>query len=263
MRNSLKFWMTFFVICFYSFGALANSLESIAQRCGQPQAQEPKIFSEDFKWGYDLLEMLSKFSEMYKSPKRLDRRAYWNPDRHEIALPYYDDRGGDIVVNLNFVNSVARHIERAFEMQVVDAVFFPDMGHSHLLIPATKYNTQYKLYPVEKMRFLYEDLFKDNEVKILYHTAEQLKMLDENDNLLSDPKIRWRHHTRNIVGEINPQTDLFYVQNPDSKVNTAHGLEGYEWWGGGYNLSANEKGCFSYTVFGKTYYFDISMFDLD
>ncbi|WP_374030082.1 hypothetical protein [Bdellovibrio bacteriovorus] len=240
-----------------------NSMLEISQRCQPLSAHEKALYSNDFRWGFDLPGMMQKFTEIYDSEKRLPRRAYWDAQKNVLKLPYDEFRGGDIEINENFVQSIARHIERAFEAKYIDAVFFPDMGHSHLLIPQQLMTDKYDKYPVQQMSLMYQDMFKDSQVEVLYHTAEQLKALDDNGQVLNDEHIKWRHHTRNIVGLINPTTDLKVLQNPQSKANTVGEVPGYYWWGAGFNLSAQKEGCFEYRHNGRVYYFDLSMYDLE
>jgi hypothetical protein len=207
--------------------------------------------------------MLEKFLEIYQAPKRLPKRAFWDEKSQLLKLPFDSGRGGDIAISETFIHSIVRHIERAFELKYVDAVFFPDMGHSHLLIPDGLYQDKYDKYPINQMSLMYQEMFRDPQVNILYHTAEQLNTLDQNDVVLLDPKIQWRYKTRNIVGQNQPATDLRVLQNPESKANTVGGEVGYRWWGGGFNLSGNQRGCFEYRAHGKVYFFDLSMSDLE
>lgn len=236
-----------------------NTPELIAARC-KPSQQI--IYSNDFKWGYELPELLMKFVDMYQAPQRLDRNAYWNSTTQRIQFPYEDFRGGEVTVSETFVQTVARHIEEAFRLDVVDGVFFPDMGHSHFLIPDALWESTYDRYPVAQMSQFYRDLLKDPKLKILYHTAEQVKMLDDQDQVLPDSRIQHRHRTRNIVAPNSIQARLSFAQNPQSPVNTVSDVKGYFWWGSGFNLSANSQGCFAYRAKGKVFYFDMSLYDL-
>lgn len=219
--------------------------------------------SEDFHWGYSLPELIARFKEIYSSQKRLAKRAYWDSKAQVLKLPHYRERGGDVVVPLRLVESVRNHIEAGFEQNVIDGVFFPDMGHSHLLIPTQKYEEIYEPYPVPQLTKFYEKLFADVDLKILYHTAEQLKVRDENGQALPDERLKFRFKTRNLVGFNDGSRKLLFLQNPQSPANTAHDLEGHFYYGAGFNLSANEKGCFRYSKSGKDYFFDISLFDLE
>ena len=254
-------WM--FLLIFVSQNVWAgNSLKEISRRCGPLSAGEKPLYSGEFKWGVDIPGMLLKFTEIYRSPKRLPQRAFWDAKKNVLKLPFDAGRGGDIEISENFVKSIVRHVERAFELAYVDAVFFPDMGHSHFLIPEQIMKEKYDRYPVSNMAGMFQDMFKDERVKVLYHTAEQIKTLDEDGNVLNDEQIKWRYKTRNIVGDINPATDLTVLQNPASKANTVGEVPGYFWWGGGFNLSSQQDGCFEYKAHGQTMYFDLSMFDL-
>ena len=125
------------------------------------------------------------------------------------------------------------------------------MGHSHFLIPDQIWKSKYDKYPVNQFSKLYTDLFSDPELKILYHTAEQLQLTDENKNVLNDSYIQWRHHTRNIVGTNDGDKKLNLLQNPESPSNTVNRLEGHFYYGGGYNISSNINGCFQYLKNGQ------------
>jgi hypothetical protein len=240
-----------------------NTPAEIAQRCAPPTKQEKPLYSSDFHWGYDISEMVQKSDEMYNSDKRLPKRAYWDVKRRQLILPYTKERGGNVVVTEDFVQTIAAHVERAFANSFIDAVFFPDMGHSHLLIPQQRFDEYYAKIPNEKVAKIYQEVFRDPELKILYHTAEQLKMLDDDKNVLPNPWLRWRHHSRNIVGVNSLTKALDILQNPESKANTVGEVPGYYWWGAGFNLSANKKGCFEFKRQGQSYYFDLSLFDLE
>ncbi|KAF0126670.1 MAG: hypothetical protein FD189_2420 [Elusimicrobia bacterium] len=238
-----------------------NSAVAIAGRCPPPAAGEEKIWQSDFHWNYSLPEMKARFAEMYASPKRLDRRAYWDAAKSRLMLPHDAGRGGDFEIGPGLVKAVARHIERAFELDYIDAVFFPDMGHSHILVPDGLWAEKYSGYPVDRMSDLYRDMLADPRLKIFYHTAEQLKML-EDGQLVADERVRFRHKTRNISGPITADAELTVHQNPASAANTVHGAPGHHWWGAGFNFSAQKDGCFVYRNGGKEYRFDISLYDL-
>lgn len=250
------------LIGYTPFAIAQNTAAEFRSRC-QPSPQKEVLYSNDFKWGYSLSELLSKFTEIYSSEKRLAQRAYWDDKTQTLRLPFDKSRGGDVVITEKFVQSIADHIEQAFQLNVIDGVFFPDMGHSHLLIPENIYDSKYKQIPVDQMSRMYEEFYNDSDIKILYHTAEQLQMTEKDGRVIDNPRVRWRHQTRNLVGGNFQKSSLEFFQNPDSRVNTVHEVAGYHWWGGGFNLSANKKGCFSYQNNNQIYYFDISLYDLE
>lgn len=247
----------------YSFASAQNRSSLVAIENCLAGNSPAKLVSEDFRWGYSLPELISRFTEIYSSEKRLQKRAYWDSKNQVFKLPYDSNRGGDVVLPLKLVESVRNHIEAGFEMKVIDGVFFPDMGHSHFLIPIQKYQEIYDPFPVNQLAKFYETLLADSDLKVLYHTAEQLKTRDENNQVLPDERIQFRFRTRNLVGRNDGSRELLFLQNPESVANTAHDLEGHRYYGAGFNLSANQNGCFRYTRDGKDSFFDLSLYDLE
>ncbi|MFA5140599.1 MAG: hypothetical protein WC728_15330 [Elusimicrobiota bacterium] len=235
---------------------------SKAERCAPEGEGDPKLYSSDFRWDYTLPEMRQRFEEIYASPKRLGQRAYWNEKAGRYELPN-DRGGGPVALPESYIKAVARHIEAAFEKDVIDGVFFPDMGHSHLLIPQELWDSKYGAYPSERTSQFYTDVFSDPRVMTFYHTAEQLKARDADGTLVADERTRMRYQTRNIAGANTADAELHMYQNPESNANTVRQVPGYSWYGAGFNLSANQNGCFSYTVKGRTFYFDISLKDVE
>lgn len=229
-------------------------------RCLPPAAGEEVIYQSDFHWNYSLPEMKARFKEMYSSPKRLDKRAYWSEEAGGLVLP---PARGDIPVKVApvLVKALSRHIERALELGYADTVFFPDMGHSHLLIPLELWESRYSAYPLDQSSQMYTDMFSDPAIHIFYHTAEQLKMLEDGQPV-NDEAVLFRRANRNIAGPIAADAELTVYQNPESAANTVHDVPGYRWWGAGFNFSAQKDGCFSYTYKGQTYRYDISLQDL-
>lgn len=241
-----------------------NSLSEIAQRCPAQPSAEPVLRQNDFSWGYSLPDMLVKLIETYSSKKRLAARAYWNTDKQALMLPFIPAWGGEFEVTEIFVRAVARHVEQALALGYADAVFFPDMGHSHLLIPEELMAEKYSRFDAPEFAKMYQEMLRDPQVKIFYHTAEQLQLVDADRVPLKDEKIAWRRHTRNIAGPISPKAELELFQNEESPTNTVSEVAGYRWWGAGFNLSASENGCFEYrSPQGQVFRFDISMKDLE
>lgn len=242
--------------------AEGNTAAELARRCAPAAKDEPILRQSDFRWNYTLPEILSRSSEIYVSPKRLAERAYWDAKTGAIRLPYLAERGGPVEISPAFVTAVQRQLEKALELGYADAVFFPDMGHSHLLVPDKLWKTKYDLYPISDTTGMYRDMFKDPRVQLFYHTAEQLKARGEDGQLVSDAATRFRYRNRNISGFIKPDPELYVHQNPGSSANTVSGVPGYFWWGAGFNVSAQKDGCFVYNSKGKSYRFDLSLYDL-
>lgn len=231
------------------------------ERCAPEAAGETPVYADDFKWGYSLGDIKERDKEIYASGKRLGRRAFWNPKTGRLELPYDSGRGGNVPLPEGFVRAVIGHVEEAFAASYVDALIFPDMGHSHFLIPEKLWEEKFEAYPVSEFNKLYEAMMSEPRLQVLYHTAEQLKTREEDGRLVADPRTQFRYKTRNIVGG-NPGP-LRVEQNPQSTANTVNGVDGYRWWGGGFNISASKDGCFAASVGGRTVRFDLSLFDLE
>ncbi len=241
-------------------GPEAGVPAALSGRCAPPAPSEPVIYQSDFHWNYSLPEMKARFAEMYASPKRLDKRAYWDEKAGSLVLPSpYGDR--PVKIGMPLVSALRRHIEMALEKGYADAVFFPDMGHSHLLIPQALWDSKYDKYPASEQARMYEDMLADPAVHIFYHTAEQLKTLQDGQPI-NDEALLFRRANRNISGPIRPGSGLTVYQNPESAANTVHEVPGFRWWGAGFNFSAQKDGCFPYNFREQTYYFDISLQDL-
>lgn len=258
--------LLFLSLCAQAFAADDSAIFGLlvfdAARCRPETVADEKLYSGDFKWDYTLPEMVQRFLDIYAGPKRLQKRAYWNAGKKRFELPYLANRGGAVVLPESFVRSVGRHIVSADKGGYIDGVFFPDMGHSHFLIPESIWNEKYSDYPVGDIGKLYEGLFQEPALEILYHTAEQLTTRNPDGTLVDDARTKWRYETRNIVGD-NIGHGLKVLQNPQSRANTVAEVPGYFWHSAGFNVSANENGCFSVEAGGKTRRFDLSLFDLE
>lgn len=235
-------------------------------QCRPETAQDEKLFQADFGWKYLVTDIPRLFEQVYNWGKRLPLRAYFDSETRQFRLPYFPERGGDIVMPEAFIKNVRLHIENALEKNYVDAVMFPDMGHSHFYIPQESWDKTYNeaTSSTDKYSRFYENLFADSKIKTLYHTAEQIKTLDEDKEPLRDRRTIWRFATRNLFAWNDSSGRLDILENLSSPggANTVHEVSGYRSWSAGYNISANKDGCFSYTHRGQTQYFDISMYDL-
>lgn len=239
-----------------------SSMASPAERCRPPGPQDPVIYSQDFRWGYSLDELRAVSSEFYRSPKRLPDRARWNAERGAYVMPFRAEQGGDVVIPTRLIESVRKHIEAALERRYIDGVVFPDMGHSHFYLPQEVWDRDYAAIPIAETARLYERMMDDPSLRVLYHTAEQLQTLDAERNPLANRDVQWRFHTRNIFGD-NRGLGILEIRNaPESRANTVSELPGYKVWSAGFNLSANESGCFPFKVAGENRWFDLSLSDL-
>ena len=236
---------------------------TIAARCTPPADDEPVIYSNEFSWGYTQETMKAKFEEMYASDKRLSERAYFDDETGNFILPTYEGWGGEVILSRRLVENVTMHIEKALLLGYADFVFFPDMGHSHFFVPEDHWEEHYRGTPVSGIADRNTKLFEDPELKVLYHTAEQLEMLDDNNKVLDDPWVQWRYHTRNPVGDNDWQGRIDLLREYESAANTSRNYPGHHYHGAGFNLSANKDGCFPYRApDGQLFWYDISLEDL-
>ncbi|MCC6137579.1 MAG: hypothetical protein IT287_03035 [Bdellovibrionaceae bacterium] len=146
------------------------------------------------------------------------------------------------------ISAVASHITQALENKYAEAVFYPDMGHVHILAPAQNYETL-------KSGLNRKDLL------FLYHTAELIQMKSNTKaggSLVENPWLQWRYYSRNFIGTLDPLQKVTVVYSNDSYYNTVRFIPGYNEIETLY-LSAHHEGCFSYKSRMQTLNFDISL----
>ncbi|MGE3759510.1 MAG: hypothetical protein AB7H97_17225, partial [Pseudobdellovibrionaceae bacterium] len=198
----------------------------------------------------------------YKSPKRLMGRTYFDPSSAQLKVPILlFGAAQPITVPRSFITTVTRQVEMALRRHYADFIFFADMGHSHFVIPQERWDNHYNKIPVPEMYRLYEDVMNDPMIRIFYHTGEQINFSEDSGALLPDRYLLWRYFSRNIVGQnFNPLGILEVLVNPDMNAyNTVQEYPGHQWFGGGFYIHSNEKGCFPYkTPDGSVLYFDLS-----
>lgn len=230
--------------------------------CGKPGPDEPVVYASDFKWGMSLSEMKERFSFIYESGKRLKGRAYY--DAAEKAY-VYESRTGKVRLTERFLKNVSRHIEIALERRYADFAFFPDMGHSHLFIPERDW-AKLKDIPANQQHVFYERVYALPGLKVLYHTAEQLAVLEGergNQSFPQNAELLWRYFSRNPVGDNATGENVAPQFAFGESYNTLRDLKGHHYYSAGFNISASKNGCFVYrTPDGKELRFDLSPEDL-
>ena len=264
--RGVGFFGVFFLVTSVSFSSAlgTDSYVAIASRCQPEKPDEAHLTANDFRWGYSLPEMLSKMGEIYQTEgKRLPRRLYWDQKKGHYAFPYALSRGGPVRVPLFFIEGVVQTIQSALQAGWVEGVMFPDMGHSHLLIPHALYKKWLGKFQVSELSRQYEAMLSHPEVLFLYHTAEQLRFLDEHQQVLPDPYLQNRWKTRNLIASHKPGVPIQLGQNLKSPANTVGQWPGFDWWGAGFNLSMHQQGCLYFEHKGQKVYFDLSLYDLE
>lgn len=261
--------MTQYFIKFMSALALVTlSFSSFAsvrvETCQRPEG-ETHVMQNDFHWNMELSEIIAKESEIRASGARLKGRAFVD-EKGQVVMPLNIFSRGEVLVSLpeNFISSVTKHVEKAFDRGYINALIFPDMGHSHLYIDKKFYDQELSKLGAARFDELYQKVFEHKETKILYHTAEQLRLTGDDKLPRSERKIQWRFYTRNLLGDLHNTGALDLLHEESSSHNTAHNYkpEDYRYWGAGFNISTSKDGCFSYRVGEQTFYFDLSFEDL-
>jgi hypothetical protein len=132
------------------------------------------------------------------------------------------------------------------------------MGHAHILIPQKVYKEEISPIPIRDKNLLYQKMLAHREVKFLYHTAELIDLKSSYNDPLLQRHLRWRFYTRNLLGGNQALGKLDILHNHEHPANSVNRLEGYKYWGAGFDISANKNGCFVYTYNGKKYFYDIN-----
>jgi hypothetical protein len=255
--------MKYFYNIIFVFYSLTGAAALDTKRCLPELPGEIPVYSSDYKWDLTLDEITDIAISMYRSEKRLAQRAYYDRSMKSFVFPEGESLGGKVRIPEQFAKTIVKHVEKAFERGYVDALIFPDMGHSHFLVPMDFYKQEIEPLPLSQFNFIYQKIMQNKDVKVVYHTAEQLRFMDENKKLIDDKKLQWRFYTRNLVGHNTPEPDLeIFNATAENSANTMGEIRGYRWWGGGFNIHANKKGCFEFKRGGKAYYFDLSLRDL-
>lgn len=258
--------MFFISSIFWVLGALGSALdnpnyiqESI-QRC-TPQESEDWVYSNDFKWGYTLLEMQDRFLTLYSSSKRLRYRVNYDAQQKSFVIYHGTTTMIPVAIPESFIRNVTTQIETAIQRSYANYVFFPDMGHSHLHIPEEVWDSEYKELSNNQPQF-YQKVFSDSRTQVLYHLAEQLKAKDDNDKILDDPNIQWIYWNRNYLVLNDESGSHSNPINTSTSYNTVSSVPGHHSWSQGFALHASKNGCFSYRdANGVIRYYDIAIYD--
>lgn len=247
-----------------SFAADTVSVTHNVPLCSAPVSSEQVLNATEFKWFYTKIEMAEKFNEVYSSGKRLLNRARRSGESGEYELLYEGNEGTvEVPITRKFIENLTAAIVKAHKLAYVDHVFFPDMGHSHLWIPKQLFDEFTFPMSDEEIARLYTQSLNHPDTRFLFHTAEQLKMLDDEHYVLSDKALAWRYFTRNLLVANDNSNTLDILSNLESIGNTVcEPAEGYALWSAGLYISASEDGCFSYTIGNQTRYYDISLTNL-
>ena len=244
--------------------ASANPVEAsrLLSHCLKPSQSEEVIFTSDFSFIRKLSphEMELKFERLYKGPKRLFKRAYFDPSTQRIKAPIPHIQS-EAHVDSAFAANVSNHIKQSLKKGLSFYPFFSDMGHGHFLIPRKTYRRiKTSSFSSQATANFYQSMTSNPDVKLLYHVGEQLQFFKKprlRKSFLSE-KIRSYYTTRNFVAYQKGETTQIEVlkRENDSKL-TINEYPKHLYYGAFY-FHANHQGCFSTEMHGKKIYFDIS-----
>lgn len=254
MKNTLLFIAV--TLMSLSLQALPTDPIRIAEtRCAPESASEPKLYRPDTMpgaegWFFDQTEMKTRYEQIYSSGKRLTNRAFYRDNAFYIPSAW-----GEIKLGEQAILAIISHVEEALRLAYAEYPYFPDMGHAHFHIPNDFWDQVADLPADQRL----SKIINNPKVKALYHTAEQLRIQDEDQQLPEDKHLQWRYWTRNIVGDMSPGRQLEIHRHIDGDdYNTVRTVEGHR-NGWGFDLSASRDGCFPFQFNGKTMYFDINL----
>lgn len=251
------------LFCGSSFALTVDEkLEMAKTRCQKEVKGEPTVFANDFKFGMDYEDVKSLYPEIYESGKRLSQRTFFVNNKFVFPEPSLSGtpKGVEIDIPDKFIKGIILQIETILKNRYAEFIFFPDLGHSHFFIEKSFYNKE--IYnQVMDYKTRYEILMNHTELKVLYHTAEQIRLKDEDDNLVQSDWLRWRYYSRNPVADLDGKVQILF--NSNDKFNTVRDFdEDHHYWGAGFNISASKNGCFPFEQGAEIKYFDISFMDL-
>lgn len=256
MRGILVGVLVFFCISVNAAPIPVEEKLAIAkERCAPYKEGDAVLYRDKFKFGQTREAMAELYSEVYESEDRLKNRIGFYANEGFVSGT---EEGRKTLFPEHYLQAVIKQVENALRLTYVEHVFYSDMGHSHLFIP----QDYYQEHMAGGGRTFYESLsvaLESTELKTLYHTAEQLEMLDENKEILKDRYIQWRFHTRNPTGD--NQGNLEILTDFSEQVNTVRDYpSGNHRFYAGFYISANKNGCFPFEQKdGSVAYFDISV----
>jgi hypothetical protein len=205
--------------------------------CSRPLPDEPYTSRTEWNVIRSKDSASQSWKDLYQSGRRLRNRAYLAED-----LSYVFPDGTKIPSR--FLNSLKAQIATAIDRKYADHVFYPDLGHVHLLIPEGTQDLSD------------ESALSRPDLIFLYHTAELYEMRPGGE-LSPDPWLQWRFYSRNLVGHNDERADVD-IAYTDEKYGTVRGLPGYRQVETVY-LSTSKNGCFELNTAEGNLKLDLSL----
>lgn len=239
---------------------LEEKIEIAKSRCDMAKSEPaPVLYANSFHFNMSLEEVDAAYVKTYASEERLLAHALYDAEKNHFISKKADEF---LVFPEAYIKAVILHVENSLRLNYVRYIFFPDMGHSHMFVPQDYFDNVVQASGAKSALESLNIILKAPGLKTLYHTAEQLRLIDDDKKVLEDRYLQWRFYTRNPIIDNNGHIEI--ATNFDAKGghNTVHHLAGHKYFSG-FNLSANKKGCFPFEdAQGQIQYFDLSGWDL-
>jgi hypothetical protein len=168
----------------------------------------------------------------------------------EFVAPY---RGGDLIVPCRFVTETVRHIKEMIVAGAARYLFPLDANHAHLGIPIETWE-KYKSLPPKRVL---QNILRDPGLVALYHTAEHLKVPDDQADTDNSDVKSWIDK-RNVLGFFDGRPNK--ILTPDPRGYGVDMPDGY-WPYSGFEFLASPMGELFVFVGNKTITFDIGLED--
>lgn len=199
--------------------------------CNKPSVSEAVIKRSEFPWNQSLEEISNLSKAIYRSGRRLPNRAYVS--KGGIVLPFNKAKkwGLDfekVSVPHSFITMLKKHFKEMRAKKIGNEIIYSDLGHGHIFVSEQDIKfLKDKLIDSDHLSY-YEFILKSENTKILYHTAEQLRPPENEEE-------RHREENRTIIGSASGDVEV---------VSFRKHLRGHS---GGLNIyfSASYKGCFN------------------
>jgi len=205
------------------------------------------------KWFFtaDSIEAAYRYQEDYgeriRNPLRAKQCLFGSA---EFVASY---RGGEFIVPCRFVTETVRHIKEMIVAGAARYLFPLDASHAHLGIPIETWE-KYKSLPPERVL---QNILRDPGLVALYHTAEHLKVPDDQADTNNSDVKSWIEK-RNVLGFFDGQPNK--ILTPDPRGYGVAMPDGY-WPYSGFEFLASPMGELFVFVGNKTITFDIGLED--
>ncbi|MGH1467396.1 MAG: hypothetical protein ACRBBP_00755 [Bdellovibrionales bacterium] len=203
------------------------------EACSAQTNQEQIIQRSDFPWEQSLGEIKDLSVALYTSEKRLPNRAH--VENNKVVFSLEEEKASSWGLEFNqiktsyaFLENIKKHIKKIREQGYASELIYSDIGHVHIFSSDEDFEELDSKGVSSDFAEYYEYIFQSKKTKFLYHTAEQLRKPQTEEE-------GYREANRNIVGDANGNIKV----TPFSKR-----IEGYGQIFTAY-INASSGGCFS------------------